>query len=115
MKSQGGDYVYGQVKIWGGDCHRNRWGKLKCNPTIYRDLHAANIYGIAGLEASVLSGGGINITANNFLNDASSIISSANFGINTANFNNNSYKKNTRNTGNYTILKKTPMYLLYFF
>ena len=91
MRSQGGNYVYGQAYVRGGDCHRNWKGKLKCNPRIYRDLHAANIYGIAGLEASVLSGGGINITSNNLLNDASSIISSANFGINTSIFNNNSY------------------------
>ena len=91
MKTQGADFVYGQAYVRGGDCHRNRLGRKKCNPIIYRDLHARNIYGVAGLEASVLSGGGINITSNSLLNDASSIISSANFGINTSIFNNNSY------------------------
>ena len=91
MKSQGADYVYGQAYVRGGDCHRSRWGKLKCNPIIYRDLHAANINGIAGLEASVLSGGGINIASNSLLNDASSIISSSNLEINTSIFKNISY------------------------
>jgi filamentous hemagglutinin len=112
MKSQGGDYVYGQAYVRGGDCHRNWKGKLKCNPRIYRDLHAANIYGIAGLEASVLSGGGINIVSNNLLNDASLIISSSNFEINTAIFNNNSYTfvqydDATRNYEYYTSLIKS--------
>ena len=91
MKSQGADYVYGQAYVTGGDCHRSRLGKLKCNPTIYRDLHAANILGAAGLEASIFSGNGITINSNSLLNDASSMISSSNFGINTSIFNNNSY------------------------
>ncbi len=112
MKSQGADYVYGQAYVTGGDCHRNWRGKLKCNPKIYRDLHAANIYGVAGLEASVLSGGGINIATNNLLNDASSIIASSNFGINTSILNNNSYTfvqydDTTRNYEYYTSLIKS--------
>jgi hypothetical protein len=91
MKRQGPDYVYESAYVADGNCYTNWKGNLKCNPPIYRDLHAANILGIAGLEASVLSGRGININSNSFINDASSIISISNAKINTTLFNNNSY------------------------